>query len=98
MRSAPPIAPGMPRRNSSPATPASRAARATTHVGHRGAGAHAMAVLDLDLPKPRAEPHHDARDAAVAHDEVRADAEHRHRNVGGQVLQEIGEVVPRRPA
>ena len=58
-----------------------------------GAGADAMLAFDLDLVEAAAEPDHDARHAAVAHDEIGAGADRRHRNVHGQVAQEIREVV-----
>ena len=77
MRSAPPIAPGMPRKKASPAIAASCAARATLHVRHRRAGADATAGFDLDLAEAAAEPDHHARHAAVAHDQVRAEPDRR---------------------
>ena len=91
MRSAPPIAPGMPRRNARPAMPASCAALRDAHVRHRRAGADAMA-LGLDVVEAAAEPDHHARHAAVAHDQVGAEADHRDRNVARQVREEIGEI------
>ena len=62
------------------------------HIGHRGAGANARRPLDLDLAEAAAEPDHDARHAAVAHDQVGAEPDHRDRNVGRQVREEIGEI------
>ena len=63
------------------------------HVEHRGAGGDAMAVFDLDLVEAAAEPDHHARHAAVAHDQVGAGADHRDRNVGRQIAQEISQIV-----
>ena len=62
------------------------------HVRHRRAGPDARAI-DLDLVEAAAEPHHHARHAAVAHDQVGAEADHDDRNVGGDAAEEIGEVV-----
>ena len=61
-------------------------------VRHRGAGAHALPALDVDLGEAAAEPDHDAGDAAVAHDEVRAEADDGDRHLGRQPRQEVGEV------
>ena len=68
------------------------------HVRHRGAGAHAIAVLDLDLVEAAAEPDHHARHAAVAHDQVRAEPDHGHRNVGRQIARGNTPDRPRPPA
>jgi hypothetical protein len=73
MRSAPPIVPGTPDRNSQPAMPAA-------------------AARVLDGREAAAEPDHDAPDAAVAHQEVGADADHRDDDVARQRLEEIGEI------
>ena len=55
---------------------------ADLHVGHRGAGADAAAVLDLHLAEAAAEPDDDARHAAVAHDQVGAEPDDGDRNLG----------------
>jgi hypothetical protein len=79
MRSAPPIEPGTPRRNARPSTPASAAAK----VGRGRDRAESLA----------AEANHYAAHAAVAHDQVRADADRQDGNLARQLLHEIGEVV-----
>ena len=57
------------------------------HVGRAGAGADARAVLDRDLAEgPAAEADDDAGDAAVAHDQVRAEADGRDGNLARQSL------------
>ena len=71
--------------------PASCAAFAT-RVRHRGAGAHASA-FDLDLVEAAAEPDHDPRHAAVAHDQIGAEPDDRDRNVAGRLREEIGQIV-----
>ena len=71
---------------------------ADLHVGHRGAGADAGARFDLDLAEAAAEPDDDAGHAAVAHDQVGAEPDHRDGNLGRQVREEIGEVALRPPA
>ena len=43
------------------------------YVGHGGAGAEARPRLDLDLTEAPAETDHHAGDAAVAHEQVRAE-------------------------
>ncbi len=58
--------------------PASAAAFATCGVERRGAGAHAMIGERLDRAEgAAAEPDDDAPHAAVAHDQVGADADRR---------------------
>ena len=52
--------------------PASCAARATFTSGTAAPARDALAVLDRDLAEAAAEPDHDARHAAVAHDQVGA--------------------------
>ena len=68
------------------------------HVRHRGAGAHAMVRLDRDVIEAAPEPDHDARHAAVAHDQVGAETDHGDRNVGRYAGEQIGEVLLRPPA
>ena len=60
---------------------------ADLHVGHRGAGADAIARLDLDLAEAAAEPDDHAGHAAVAHDQVGAEPDHGDGNLGRQVLR-----------
>src|SRR5262249_6757680 len=62
------------------------------HIRHSGAGADAVSILDLDVAEAAAEPHDDARDAAVAHDQVGTEPNHGDRNIGGQTHQQIAEV------
>ena len=62
------------------------------HVGHAGAGADARVGLDLHVAEAAAEPDHHARHAAVAHDQVGAEPDDGDRNLGRQVLEEIGEI------
>ena len=45
------------------------------HIGNRGAGANAMAGFDRDVRKAAAKPDDHARHAAVAHDQVGAEAD-----------------------
>ena len=71
--------------NASPAMPASCAARATFTSGTAVPARDAMA-LDLDVVEAAAEPDHHARNAAVAHDQVGAEADHRDRNIGAEAL------------
>jgi hypothetical protein len=63
------------------------------HVRYGGSGAETVPVLDTDRAKSlAAEPDDDARDAGVADDEVRAEADDRHCHVVRQGREEIGEV------
>ena len=77
--------------NARPATPASCAARATFTSG-TAVPAMMRVPSTVDVVEASAEPHHDARHAAVAHDQVRAEADDRDRNVGGQHAEEIRQV------
>jgi hypothetical protein len=63
------------------------------HVGHRGASGHAVAVLDCDLAEAAAEPDHHARDPAVAHDEIGAEADGGDRHLGGKLRQQGGQIL-----
>ena len=51
------------------------------HIRHRRAGADAVALFHRHLVEAAAEPDHHARHAAIAHDQVGAKTDHRHRNV-----------------
>ena len=83
----------MPRRKARPSMPASAAARATFDVGHRGAGTDALARFDRDFSKASAaEPDDDARDAAVANDEIGAEPDDGDRNIAGEPREKIGEI------
>ena len=62
-------------------------------VRHRGAGADARALLYRDIAEPATEPDHHARNAAVAHDEIGAEADHGDGNLRRQVHQEIRQVL-----
>ena len=62
------------------------------HVGHRGAGAHALA-LDLDVGEAAAKPDDDARHAAVAHDQVGAEPDDGDGDVGRKIREDVGKVV-----
>src|SRR5262245_726646 len=62
------------------------------HVGHRSADAEAMALLDLDVAEATPQADHYALDAAVAHQQIRAEPDHGDRNIGRRLAQEIGEV------
>ena len=55
--------------------PASAARARDLHIGNGGAGAESMAVFDLDLAEAAAETDHHALDAAVAHQQVRTEAD-----------------------
>ena len=61
-------------------------------IGHDGAGPQAMARLDLDLREAAAETHDHSRHAAVAHQQIRSEPDHHHRDLARQVRQEIGEI------
>ena len=84
MRSAPPIAPGMPRQKREPRDARLLRGLRDAQIRRRGAGAHAIARLDLDLVEAAPEPDHHACDAAVAHDQVRAEPDDRDGNLGGR--------------
>ena len=71
--------------------PASCAARATFTSG-TAVPARTCKPLDGDIAEAAAEPDHDARDAAVAHDQIGAEADHGDGDIGGEIFQEIGEV------
>ena len=92
MRKPPPTVPGMPERNSNPAMPASRAVRATLRSS-APAPARDDLVLGLDLDEAAAQANDHAVDAAVAHQQVRGDADHRHRHIGRLGREESGEIV-----
>ena len=93
MRSAPPIAPGMPRRNASPAMPASCAAFATRTSG-TAAPARTRAPGSIAIsPKPRPSRITTPGDAAVAHDQVGAEADDGDGNLGRKMGEEIREIV-----
>ena len=66
MRNAPPIVPGMPRRNDRPGDARLGGRARHLHVGRAGAGPDAMARLDRDVGEALAEANHDACPAAVA--------------------------------
>src|SRR5713226_5091699 len=51
---------------------------ADLHVGHRRSDANATAGLDLDFTKTTAEPDNDARNTAVAHDQIGAETNDGH--------------------
>src|SRR5215203_4997993 len=70
MRSAPPTAPGTPRRNASPTDASFLRDARDPHVRHRGSGAHAVPRLRRHVVEAAAEPDHYARHAAIAHDQV----------------------------
>ena len=70
------MVPGMPDRNSRPATPASRALQRDIEVERRGAGAHGRAV-DGDLGEAASQADDHAGHAAVAHQQIGADADRR---------------------
>ena len=62
--------------------PAFAAPCAKPHIRHRRADAHPVAVLRLDAAEAApAEPDHHARNAAVAHQQVGADADDRDRQI-----------------
>ena len=68
-------------------------ARGQRHVEVERAGArHHLVALDRDAGEAAHQADHHALDAAVAHQQVRADAQHRHRHVGRQRLQEFREI------
>src|SRR3979411_3118995 len=105
MRSAPPIAPGMPRKKASPAIATSCAARATLtsgtpaparmrspvlEVGPPVPGEKALACPAHDIAEAAAKPHHHAWHAAVPHDQVRAETDDGDGDVRGAVPERRG--------
>ena len=66
MRNPPPIVPGMPERNSSPAIPAFGRGQRNVEVERPGAG-HDLALVDGEAGKATAEPDRDTGNPAVAH-------------------------------
>ena len=74
--------------NASPSIPAS--GRARDRVGP--AAPARMARLNRDIPETAPEPDDHARDAAVADDQIGAQADNGHRQIGRHILQEIGEI------
>ncbi len=62
------------------------------HVGYGGAGRDRLAVDGHGAEGLAAEPHRHAGNAAVAHDEVRAEADHRDRHGGIEDGEQGGEV------
>jgi len=61
-------------------------------VERAGAGLDRGAV-DADVDEAAAQPHHHTGDAAVAHQQVRGDADHRHRHVGRLGGEKRGEIL-----
>jgi len=51
-----------------------------------------MPLLDLDLIEAAAKPDHNAFDTAVAHDQVRAEPNHRNGDIARKTSQQIGEI------
>ncbi len=91
MRRAPPMVPGMPDRNSRPAMPASRAASATLRSS-APAPARTRGAVDGDIGEAAAQADDDAGHAAVAHQQVGADADHGDghvRRLGGEEGDEV---------
>src|SRR5262245_45021538 len=62
-------------------------------VGNRGADSEPRTLLDLDLAEALAEADDDALDAAVAHEQIRAEPDHGDGDVGGRLPHEISEVL-----
>ena len=63
------------------------------HVGHGGSCTQAVVGQDLDLAKGlAAEANDNAGHAAIAHDQVGAQPDHRHRDLARQMREKIGEV------
>jgi hypothetical protein len=61
---------------------------------HRpAAGADPVPLLDVDASHCLGEAHHDARHAAVAHDQVRADSDRKDGDGGIEAAEETGEVL-----
>ena len=81
----------MPRRNASPDAGLLRRAR-DLHVGDRGARDDTHPVHG-HVVEAAPEPHHHTRDTTVAHDQIRAEADDGHRNVGGKRAEKIGEII-----
>jgi hypothetical protein len=91
MRSAPPIVPGMPLRNSRPPSAWSRAVRATLRSSAPAPASTSLPSTAM-LVNPAHQAHHDAFDAAVAHQQVGAHAQNRNSDIARQVVQERCEV------
>ncbi len=63
------------------------------HVRHRCAGANAHTILDDDFVEAAAQANDNARHAAVAHDEIGAEANDRDRNRRIEMREEISEII-----
>ena len=91
MRRAPPTPPGMPHMNANPAMPAFCAACATRRSG-TAVPARTLHAFNRDLVEAAAEPHHHARHAAVAHDQIGTEADDHDGDVTRQIRKQISEV------
>jgi len=92
MRKAPPIVPGMPKKNSSPLMLAAAAVSATRLSSAAAPGANDVA-FGVGLAEPtRTEPDHHARHAAIAHDQVGADPDDIDRKLARQMREKISEI------
>ena len=88
----------MPRRNSRPAIWASRALLATLIPIAPPPARTPVAGLDMDVAERLGQPHHHAGHAAVADDQVRADADRQHRHRRIELAQELRQILDaRRP-
>ena len=93
MRSAPPMVPGMPKKNSRPPILAAAAVSAT-RLSSAAAPALTISPSALVSPKPRGDSLITTPgNAAVAHDQVGADADDIDRKFGRQMREEISEVI-----
>ena len=80
MRSAPPTAAGNAAQERQAGDAGLGRRAGDLHVGRAGAGADAATGLDRHLAEALAQPDHHAGDAAVAHEEVRAEPDHQDRD------------------
>ena len=91
---APPIEPGTPRKKASPSTPAFAAALATNWSGAAAPATRRQPSRISIAPNARPPSRMTTpANAAVAHDEIRAEADRRDRRLAREDAQEIGEIV-----
>ncbi len=77
--------------NASPVMPASCAARATLTSG-AAAPARTILSFNRDLAEAATEPDHDARHAAVAHDQIGAEPDDGDCDIAGQLAKKIRQI------
>src|SRR3981189_899318 len=93
MRNAPPMGPGMPKKNSSPADIGRGRRFGHALVERRGASADDIAVGAALAETTRTEANDHARQAAITHDQVGADADDIDRQFVRQACEEIRQII-----